>query len=172
MSAARITGLLEGSEEQRGQAYAKLASLAAARGSAREDATAVACDCMAPLVNNVLCADASQVGGAEARQAFLLLGSLLQLETFVAQSLARDGCWLAAWNAPGTALAAAISKTPADLTREDVMLMAADVQIILTMWAIGPITQVFQPVGISQLPWYWFCASSPTQMHGSFVSFK
>ena len=90
-------------------------------------AVGVATACVAPLVDSILCAEASRVDSAEAQQAYLLLGSLMLLDplTVTAEWMKNDR-WFAAWTAPSSALAATFAKEPAELTRDDVMLAACD----------------------------------------------
>ena len=164
-AAARVISLLNGGAAQRAEAHAELASLKADDPSA----AAVACACVVPLVDAVLCADAARVGSAEAQRANLLLCGLLQLsaDRTAAHTLACDGHWLKAWNASDTgaqqhfsfpprssyrsvalaALAAAMSRPPAELTRDDLMLMACDMLPTAVFWGIG-LAATFPPVGI------------------------
>jgi hypothetical protein len=117
--------LLDDDQAERGRAYAELTALADAGGGAV--AVGVAMACVAPLVDGVLCADASRVGGAEARRASLVLGQLVLLEPLaVGGEWMRSGRWFATWGAPGSALGAVVAKAPRELTRDDLLLAACD----------------------------------------------
>ena len=120
MTAARIGALLAGDEGQRAVAYAELAAIANGDGVG---ATSVATACVAPLVDSVLCADASRVDRAEAQRASLLLGGMILLDPLaVGAEWIRNDRYLAAWNAPNSVLAA--STHQGGPTRDDVMLAA------------------------------------------------
>ena len=122
MAAAGITSaLLAGADAgARQTAYAQLTALANAGGPASEADVAVAVACVGPLVDDVLCADASVVGAAEYRQASLVLAGLLLLDRLeVGVEYLGHERSLAAWAAPGTALAAMLTKEPVELDVED-----------------------------------------------------
>ena len=138
--AGRIGALLMGERPERSAAFEELAAIANGSGPASgPDPIAVATACIAPLVQSVLCADASRVDATEVRQANLLLSSLMLLDPLtVGVEYLREERWCAAWTAPNTALAASIAKQPADLTRDDVILAASDMVPAWIVWSKGP----------------------------------
>lgn len=78
--AARMAGLLEhGDQPQRDAVYRELSALCAS-GGAQPNSVEVATACVAPLIDSVLCADASRCDAAEARRAYLVLVQLLMLD--------------------------------------------------------------------------------------------
>ena len=96
MVAAQIIALLRAADKgQRNAGYDQLAALAE---EGRDDASVIAQMCVAPLVDGVLCADASSVDAAEARQAGLLLGELMMLG-----GLPVTAAWVPKWSNDGRA---------------------------------------------------------------------
>ena len=78
----------------------------------------VAASCVGPLVEAVLCADASEVDAEEYQRASLVLASLCWMGQEGAVELTRNGRFSATWAASGNAPNAVAAKDPAELTRE------------------------------------------------------
>ena len=96
---------------------------------------ALAAAAVAPLVDSVLCADASRVSSTEARQANLVLARLLLLDPVqVGVDFVRDDRFLAAWAAESSALGVVLAKEPTDLTLEDTLLLGCDGIAHIVVW--------------------------------------
>ena len=138
-AAARIIAGIRGDKVQREAAYVQLGALArgdssgiagagsvAANGGEREALVDVAAECIGPLIETVFAADVSVVDASEFRRAHLLL-----LELFMLEPLRLIGEWARnlrlgiAWGTPGNAWAAVLDKEPSELTRDDVLVLAA-----------------------------------------------
>ena len=140
-AAARIIAGIRGDKAQREAAYAQLdaaargdssgiagvgSSAASANGGEREALVDVAAECIGPLVETVFAADVSVVDAAEFRRAHLLLAELFALEPLrLIGEWARDLRLGIAWGTPGNAWAAVLDKEPSQLTRDDVLVLAA-----------------------------------------------
>ena len=152
-AAARIIAGIRGDKAQREAAYAQLdaaargdssgiagvgSSAASANGGEREALVDVAAECIGPLVETVFAADVSVVDAAEFRRAHLLLAELFMLEP-----LLLIGEWTRnlrlgiAWGTPGNAWAAVLDKEPSELTRDDVLVLAAVMGVYASHLARG-----------------------------------
>ena len=124
-AAARIIAGIRGDKAQREAAYAQLDALARG-GDSDSEVADVAAACIRPLIETVFAADVSVVDAAEFRRAHLLL-----LELFMLEPLRLIGEWTRnlrlgiAWGTPGNAWAAVFDKEPSELTRDDVLVLAA-----------------------------------------------
>ena len=90
----------------------------------------VAASCVGPLVEAVLCADASEVDAEEYQRASALLGSLCWMDRDVSAEYFRNGHVSATWTASGNALNAVAAKDPAQLTRDDALTIASDAAVV------------------------------------------
>ena len=92
---------------------------------------------VAPLIDSVVCADASRVDSAEAQEACLTLSSLMLLDPVrVCAEFLRDERYIASSTAPNSALGAVYAKDATDLSSEDTMLAACD--LLATTILLGP----------------------------------
>jgi hypothetical protein len=161
VAATPIGVLLAGDAAARQDAYQQLATLAdggplhVSFSSDCSEAAAAAAACVAPLVDAVLCADASVVAGAEYRQASLVLARLVLLDPLQAgAALLRNGRGaFAAWAAPGTARAVVMAKDPATLTRDDLLVAACDSLPHLVVLCKGW-TEVVAAAGLDEQEWF------------------
>jgi hypothetical protein len=104
----------------------------------RRAGIALAAGAVAPLMQSVLCADASRVDAAEARQASLVLGGLMLLDPVrVGGEWMRDVRFVALWTTPGSALGAVLAKDAKDLTAEDALLSACALTWFASIWCKG-----------------------------------
>ena len=136
-AAARIIAGIRGDKAQREAAYAQLDVLArggssgsvggsAASANGGEALVDVAAECIGPLVETVFAADVSVVDASEFRRAHLLLLELFTLDPLrLIGEWARDLRLGIAWGTPGNAWAAVLDKEPSQLTRDDVLVLAA-----------------------------------------------
>ena len=138
-AAARIIAGIRGDKAQREAAYAQLDALArgdssgivgagssAASANGGEALVDVAAECIGPLVETVFAADVSVVDASEFRRAHLLLLELFTLDPLrLIGEWARDLRLGIAWGTPGNAWAAVLDTAPSELTRDDVLVLAA-----------------------------------------------
>ena len=126
-AAARIIAGIRGDKAQREAAYAQLDAVARGDSSGEREALVdVAAECIGPLVETVFAADVSVVDAAEFRRAHLLLLELFTLDPLrLIGEWARDLRLGIAWGTPGNAWAAVLDKEPSQLTRDDVLVLAA-----------------------------------------------
>ena len=119
--AVRLVELLTSDDaEARHRGYAELESADAAAAATPTVVEA--------LVEGALCS--AQVEAAEYRQVCALMGDLMfREEGGFDVELIRQGRWIRAWEAP--ALLAAANKPPAEMTREDALVVAADLSVLM-----------------------------------------
>jgi len=86
----------------------------------------VAASCVGPLVEAVLCADASEVDAEEYQRAAVLLCDLCWMDREVTVDFFRNERGWASWQATSNAVNTMTMKDPAELTRDDAMTIACD----------------------------------------------
>eukprot|EP01043_Picozoa_sp_COSAG02_P044766 COSAG02_NODE_4029_length_5885_cov_88.549430_4_plen_556_part_00 len=120
-SAAGIAALLQGDTGARMAALAQLSALADA-AAVDADSAAIATECIRPLVEATMCADASQLGGAsEVRQASNVLSRLTTLGN--GYEMVYDGR-LNPWFAPGGWVEVGVGRPVAEYTRDGIVVEA------------------------------------------------
>ena len=137
-AAARIIAGFQGDKAQREAAYVQLEALArgdssgigsaSANGGGAERVALVetAAECVGPLMETVFAADVSVVDAAEFRRAHLVLAELFAQEPLrLIGEWTRDLRMSLSWGTPGNAWAAVFDKAPSELTRDDVVVLAA-----------------------------------------------
>eukprot|EP01050_Picozoa_sp_SAG11_P000974 SAG11_NODE_38_length_21705_cov_24.667453_12_plen_606_part_00 len=140
----RIIAGIGGDAAQREAAYAAL--LALAHGDKADDAStdapgalALAAACVGPLIETIFAADASVVPAAEYRRAAAVVAEVAMLDDplpIVAEYL-RNERFATAWISTGNAYGAVFQKEPAQLTRDDVLTVAADTVLQTVHWTRG-----------------------------------
>ncbi len=136
-ASAAIIALIHGDKAQRTAAYAQLTALARGDSSSfvgpgtsaeeeRETLVDVAAECICPLMETVFAADVSVVDMAEFQRAHLVLAELFALEPLrLIAEWTRNVRGAITWGTPGNAWAAVFEKEPSDLTRADMLTVAA-----------------------------------------------
>ena len=153
-AAARIIAGIRGDKAQREAAYSQLDALArgdssgiagagssaasAHGGGEREALVDVAASCIGPLIETVFAADVSVVDASEFRRAHLLLLELFTLDPLrLIGEWARDLRLGIAWGTPGNAWAAVLDTEPSELSRDDVLVLAAVMSCYSSLCARG-----------------------------------
>lgn len=121
-SAAAITALLQGDAEARRAALTQLSVLADAATVDADSAATTAVECIRPLIEATMCADAGRPGGAaEVRQASKVLSRLITLGN--GYEMVYDG-WINPWFAPGGWVEVGLGRPVAEYTRDDIVVEA------------------------------------------------
>ncbi len=149
-ASAAIIALIQGDKAQRTAAYAQLMALARGDSSSfvgsgtasaeeeRETLVDAASKCICPLMETVIAADVSVVDTAEFQRAHLVLAELFALEPLrLIAEWARNVRAGITWGTPGNAWAAVFKKEPSDLSRADVLTVAAGVTPLVCSMSRG-----------------------------------
>lgn len=134
-TAAAQIAALDGDRGSRRGALGELSQLAEAATSGAERGT-IAVACVEPLIS-LLCADASRVDAVEAREACICLARLcLAAPREMCAELFESELVFGLWSSPGSAVASVLSKDPAELCEQDVVLLGCS---LLPSWSIGTV---------------------------------
>jgi hypothetical protein len=116
----------------------------------------VALSCVAPLVETVFAADVSQVDAVEYRKAAEVLMQLVMLEPLeICAEYCRDKRMMTTWKTMGNAYNAVFKKEPSELTRDDVLTVAADNSLAAAYWSRG-FDAVIEAAGMTFSDWMDF----------------
>lgn len=139
---ARLTAAFaEGSTEEREAAYAAIESVV--RGVDKAQAVAVAMACVRPLIGDVLCAPASEVGRAEYTRAAVVLSEMCTVDMVAvcAEGMRKDEAgempMLSMCVAPDTVFAEMVAKEPSEWTRDDALVAASQMAPWVSFTAAG-----------------------------------
>eukprot|EP01046_Picozoa_sp_COSAG06_P066922 COSAG06_NODE_17109_length_960_cov_1.552846_1_plen_285_part_10 len=121
------------------QAFGETGSMGEAMREHRERVSVgVAVACVGPLVETVFAADVSEVDAAEYRRAASVLVELVMLDPLqLCAEYWRDERLAVTWKSKGNAYNAVFLKDPSELTRDDVLVVAADNSLAAAYWSRG-----------------------------------
>lgn len=116
----------------------------------------VAVACVGPLVETVFAADVSAVDAVEYRKAASVLVQLVMLDPLqLCAEYWRDERLVITWKSMGNAFNAVFLKDPSELTRDDVLTVAADNSLAAAYWSRG-FDAVIEAAGLTIWDWMRF----------------